>query len=124
KIEAGQLTLSINDYSMLDVVHTAVAAVESLAAEKQLKLDVEVSSGRPTAEGDERRLVQVLLNLLGNAIKFTEAGEVNVRVTAPDGTFLIAVSDTGPGISEADQAQIFDEFQQADSSSTKQKGGT
>src|SRR5690606_8723097 len=89
---------------------------------KQLKLDVEVSSDLPTAEGDERRLVQVLLNLLGNAIKFTEAGEVNVRVTAPDGTFLIAVSDTGPGISEADQAQIFDEFQQADSSSTKHKG--
>ena len=66
----------------------------------------------------------MLLNLLGNAIKFTEAGEVKVRVTAADGAFLVAVSDTGAGISEADQQKIFEEFQQADSSSTKQKGGT
>jgi signal transduction histidine kinase len=68
--------------------------------------------------------VQVLLNLLGNALKFTEAGEVTVRVTTADDAFLVAVSDSGPGISEADQEKIFEEFQQADSSSTKQKSGT
>jgi len=61
---------------------------------------------------------------VGNAIKFTETGEVGVRVTAPDGRFVVAVSDTGPGISEADQGKIFEEFQQVDSSSTRSKGGT
>ena len=84
----------------------------------------DVAPDLPIGRGDERRLAQVLLNLLGNAIKFTEAGEVRVRVTTADGTFLVAVSDTGSGISEEDQEKIFDEFQQADSSSTKQKGGT
>jgi signal transduction histidine kinase len=124
KIEAGQLILSIGDYSMQDVVYTAMTSVESLAAEKQLTLTVEVSPDLPIGKGDERRLVQVLLNLLGNALKFTEAGEVTVRVTTADDAFLVAVSDSGPGISEADQEKIFEEFQQADSSSTKQKGGT
>jgi signal transduction histidine kinase len=124
KIEAGQLTLSISDYSMMEVVHTAVASVESLAAEKQLTLSIELSPELPPGKGDERRLAQVLLNLLGNAIKFTDAGEIRVRVTASDGAFLVAVSDTGSGISEVDQAKIFEEFQQADSSSTKEKGGT
>jgi signal transduction histidine kinase len=124
KIEAGQLTLSMNDYSIQEVVYTAMTSVESLAAEKQLKLAVELSPDLPLARGDERRIVQVLLNLLGNAIKFTEAGEVTVRVTTVDAAFQVAVSDTGPGISEADQEKIFEEFQQADSSSTKQKGGT
>jgi signal transduction histidine kinase len=66
----------------------------------------------------------VLLNLVGNAIKFTEAGEVRVQVTATDDTYVVAIADTGPGIAEADQEKIFDEFHQADSSSTKQKGGT
>jgi signal transduction histidine kinase len=124
KIEAGQLTLSISEYSIQEAVYTAMTSVESLAAEKQLKLAVELSPNLPIARGDERRIVQVVLNLVGNAIKFTEAGEVKVRVTAADGTFIVAVSDTGPGISDEDQGKIFEEFQQADSSSTKQKGGT
>jgi len=124
KIEAGQLTLSLNEYSIKEVVYTAMTSVESLAAEKQLKMAVELGPDLPIGRGDERRIAQVLLNLVGNAIKFTEAGEVKVRVTTADGAFLVAVSDTGPGISAEDQARIFEEFQQADSSSTKQKGGT
>src|SRR5437588_11615396 len=76
------------------------------------------------ARGDERRIAQVLLNLVGNAIKFTDTGEVAVQASAANGAFTIAVRDTGPGVSEADQAKIFEEFQQADSSSTKKKGGT
>jgi signal transduction histidine kinase len=124
KIEAGQLTLSLNDYSMKEVVYTAMTSVESLAAEKHLQVSLELSPDLPIAKGDERRIVQVLLNLLGNAIKFTAAGEVKVRVAIADDAFLVAVSDTGAGISEADQEKIFEEFQQADSSSTKHKGGT
>jgi signal transduction histidine kinase len=66
----------------------------------------------------------VLLNLVGNAIKFTEVGEVRVEVNASDGHFRVAVADTGPGIAPEDQEKIFQEFQQVDSSSTRKKGGT
>jgi signal transduction histidine kinase len=124
KIEAGQLTLSLADYSIKQVVQTVLTAVEALAAEKALGLKVTLPPDLPPGRGDERRLTQVLLNLVGNAIKFTEAGEVRVEVTAADGDFRVAVADTGPGIAESDQQKIFEEFQQADSSPTRRKGGT
>jgi len=124
KIEAGQLNLTLDDYAMDNVVHTVVNNVESLAAEKDLRLTASVPDGLPVARGDEQRIAQALLNLLGNAIKFTDAGEVKLEVRAENGAFLVSVSDTGLGISEADQARIFDEFQQADGSDTRMKGGT
>ena len=124
KMEAGQLTLSLNEYSMAEVVYTVSTAVESLATEKGLALKVELAPELPQGKGDERRLAQVLLNLVGNAIKFTDAGAVQIQVTAADSIFTVAVADTGPGIAEADQQTIFGEFQQADSSSTRLKGGT
>ncbi len=78
----------------------------------------------PPGRGDDRRLTQVLLNLVGNAIKFTDQGEVVIRAAAADGSFNLSVRDTGPGISEADQAKLFQEFQQVDNSITRKKGGT
>jgi signal transduction histidine kinase len=66
----------------------------------------------------------VLLNLVGNAIKFTDEGEVAIRASAANGSFTVAVCDSGPGINPPDQDRIFEEFQQADSSSTRRKGGT
>jgi signal transduction histidine kinase len=124
KIEAGQLTLSLGDYSLGDVVNGVVAAVEPLAAEKHLAFRAEIAPDLPSGRGDERRLSQVLLNLVGNAIKFTDKGEVKIAASAADGSFTVAVRDTGPGIAASDQAKIFEEFQQADNSSTRQKGGT
>ena len=76
KIEAGQLTLSLTDYSLKEMVQTVFSAVEPLAAEKQLALKIDVPANLPKGHGDERRLTQVLLNLVGNAIKFTDAGEI------------------------------------------------
>ena len=78
----------------------------------------------PRGRGDERRLSQVLLNLLGNALKFTEAGEIRVKAGLEDGQFVVSVADTGPGISASDQARIFEAFQQVDNSLTRKKGGT
>ncbi len=124
KIEAGQLVLTLGDYAIKDVVHNVFGAVESLANNKNLALKVKLASNLPPAHGDERRLTQVLLNLVGNAIKFTDKGEVEIHASAANGSYTIAVRDTGPGIAEADQAKIFEEFQQADSSTTKEKGGT
>jgi signal transduction histidine kinase len=124
KIEAGQLTLSLGDYSLGQVVHVVVAAVEPLAAQKGLAFTIEITPDLPAGCGDERRLSQVLLNLVGNAIKFTDEGEVAIRASAANGAFTVSVCDTGPGISATDQAKIFEEFQQADSSITRKKGGT
>jgi PAS domain S-box-containing protein len=124
KIEAGPLPLALTNYSMSEAVQTAVTAVEPLASEKKLSLRVAVSPGLPWGKGDERRIIQVLLNLLGNAIKFTDVGEISVEATESDGVFLISVADTGPGIAEADQQKIFEEFHQAEGSKTSKKGGT
>jgi signal transduction histidine kinase len=124
KIEAGQLTLAVASYSLEDVVHGVVTSVESLATEKQLALKLDIPRNLPAGRGDERRIAQVLLNLVGNAIKFTEKGEVAIAASATNGSFNIAVRDTGPGISVADQVKIFEEFHQADNSATKTKGGT
>jgi signal transduction histidine kinase len=124
KIEAGQLTLHLSDYSFSDVVQEVVSSVGSLAAEKQLKLTVDVAPELPTGRGDERRITQVLLNLVGNAIKFTDKGKVTVQINASDGAFVAAVADTGPGIDKQDQERIFEEFQQSDSALTKGRTGT
>jgi signal transduction histidine kinase len=124
KIEAGQLVLNLNPYSMQELVLTAFNSVEALATEKKLELKAAVPPDLTAGKGDEQRIAQVLLNLLGNAIKFTEQGEIEVEVTASNETFLVSVSDTGPGISEADQKRIFEEFHQADGSSTREKGGS
>jgi signal transduction histidine kinase/HAMP domain-containing protein len=124
KIEAGQLTLSIVDYSLDEVVQGVFTSLEALAAEKRLAFKTEVASALPRGRGDERRIMQVLLNLTGNAIKFTDAGGVVIKACAQNGAFTIAVCDTGPGIRPADQARIFGEFQQGDASSTRAKGGS
>ena len=124
KIEAGQFTLDLADYSLQNVAQTVYNAVEPLALDKKLVFKAEVQSDLPPGRGDERRLTQVLLNLVGNAIKFTDAGEVVIKADASDGNFNLAVCDTGPGISTADQAKLFQEFQQADNSKTRKKEGT
>jgi signal transduction histidine kinase len=124
KIEAGQLVLVIEEYSVADMVAAALSATESLARAKNLKLGATVAPRLPTGAGDARRLTQVLLNLVGNAIKFTDKGGVEIRAVQVGDRFEISIADTGPGIAPADQARIFDEFQQVDNTSTRQKGGT
>jgi signal transduction histidine kinase len=124
KIEAGQLTLSLADYSLKEIVDGVIIALEPLAAAKRLAFKAELPADLPTGHGDERRISQVLLNLVGNAIKFTDEGEVAIRASAANGSFTVAVCDSGPGINPSDQDRIFEEFQQADSSSTRRKGGT
>ncbi len=123
KIEAGQLRLSLADYSVEELVNGVYTSVESLAAEKNLGLRIAVPPGLPPARGDERRLAQALFNLVGNAIKFTDEGEVRIEVEAKGDSYIFSVRDTGPGVDEADQTQIFQEFQQVDSSITREKGG-
>jgi signal transduction histidine kinase len=124
KIESGQFTLNMVEYALESVVETVRSATESLAQNKKLALKTEVAKSLPIGLGDEQRLTQVLLNLVGNAIKFTDSGEVRVTAKFVNGHFAVSVTDTGPGIPEEHQARIFDQFHQVDSSNTKAKGGT
>ena len=104
------------------MVQSVVSAVESLAAEKRLRLTVDVAPDLPVGRGDERRITQVLLNLVGNAIKFTEKGEVAVRV-ANSGRRVPGVGRRHRAGHRGSRSQkIFEEFQQVDSSSTRDQG--
>jgi len=124
KIESGQFTLNMAEYAIESIVETVRSATESLAQNKKLALKTEVVKSLPIGLGDEQRLTQVLLNLVGNAIKFTDTGEVRVTAKVVSGHFAVSVTDTGPGIPEEHQARIFEQFHQVDSSNTKAKGGT
>src|SRR5262249_41586063 len=124
KINSGQMRLVLDTYSMKSIVESVVATTMSLAQTKGLVLSADVPSDLPAGNGDERCLRQVLLNLVTNAIKFTDAGTVCVRVHAVNDDFNILVSDTGSGIPPEFQSQIFEDFVQVDNSITRQKGGT
>ena len=124
KIEAGQLVLELSDYCVQDIAQTVRSTLESLASDKKLAFKLELGPDLPPGHGDGRRLTQVLINLVGNAIKFTDAGEVAIKAEANNGAFCVSARDTGPGISATDQAKLFQEFQQADNAITRKKGGT
>jgi signal transduction histidine kinase len=124
KIESGQFSLNLGEYAIESVVETVRGATESLAETKKLALKTDVAKKLPVGLGDEQRLTQVLLNLVGNAIKFTDAGEVRITATATDGHFTVAVTDTGPGIPPQELNRVFEQFHQIDNSNTKAKGGT
>ncbi len=131
KIESGQLELEQVDFSLVDTVEEAVAMFAQPAEAKGLELAVQfVPHDAPLAlRGDPLRLRQVVCNLIGNALKFTESGEVVVRVqlqaqAAGEARVTIRVEDTGVGIASAAMDKIFDHFSQADGSTTRRYGGT
>jgi signal transduction histidine kinase len=116
--------LELSDYCVQDLAQTVRSTLEPLASDKKLAFKLELAPDLPLGHGDGRRLTQVLINLVGNAIKFTDAGEVAIKAEANNGAFHVSVRDTGPGISAADQTKLFQEFQQADNAITRKKGGT
>jgi signal transduction histidine kinase/HAMP domain-containing protein len=124
KIEAGELALNCEEYSLRSVVEIVVASTGSLAQAKRLALIADIPDDLPKGLGDARRLTQVLLNIVGNAIKFTEHGTVAISAAAMNDTFEIAIKDTGPGIAPNDRTHIFEAFHQLDNSTTRSKGGT
>ena len=130
KVEASQLELEQTGFSLHDHLEKVMEMVATRADEKGLALLCEIAPGMPNdLVGDPTRLRQVLLNLLGNAIKFTESGEVSLRVTQ-DGNFAVptalrfAVADTGIGIPSEKLGRVFERFTQADSSTTRRFGGS
>lgn len=130
KIEAGKIDLENIDFSMRETLESALKTLALRADEKKLELLCDIAPDVPeTMRGDSGRLRQIILNLVGNAIKFTERGEValQVRVDAQAGPYRVLhceVSDTGIGIPAEKQELIFAPFLQADSSTTRKYGGT
>jgi PAS domain S-box-containing protein len=130
KIEAGKLALETVDFNLRETVDETVELLAARAAGKNLELVAFVPLDLPIyLRGDPGRLRQILLNLLGNAIKFTETGEVGVHVSCEDKKdgdvrIRIEVTDTGIGLSPAEQERLFQPFSQADSSTTRRFGGT
>lgn len=130
KIEAGRMEIASVDFSPAEVLDDASAVVQIAARQKQLSLRLDVdASVPPVVNGDPARLRQVLVNLLGNAVKFTERGSVAVRLEsrpAADGRLDLcgSVADTGIGIAAEHQGVIFESFSQADGSTTRRFGGT
>ena len=130
KIEAGKLTLECVDFDIVTTVEEALDLLAARAHEKGLEIASEVSSEVPRAVvGDPGRLRQILVNLVGNAVKFTEKGEVTVRGSLLDEkeseiVVCFTVTDSGIGISPEVQGQLFQSFSQADGSTTRKYGGT
>ena len=127
KLEAGQVDIRPGPVAPARLVEEAVSMFETLAGDRGLALSVEGAGDLPACVAlDEDRVRQVLLNLIGNAVKFTEAGGVTVRVrwSAADGELLCQVRDTGPGIASGEMARLFQRFSQVDDSLTRKQGGT
>jgi len=109
---------------MVDVTDEALELVRPHADEKGLAVRTLLPAGLPNVWADRARVRQILANMLANAVKFTERGSVTVSASAAEGWVTMSVADTGVGISPEAQAYVFDEFRQADSSTTRRYGGT
>jgi len=124
KIEAGRMELALGDYAVEDVVATVRASLRSIAEDKGLELVTDVEPDLPIAHGDAKRLTQCLLNLVGNALKFTHEGRVVVGVERLGDQLRYRVSDTGIGIPPEKLDEVFDQFRQVDTTTTRDFGGT
>lgn len=123
RIESGRLEIAVREFDVASLVADVVTIIHPLAEAKSLEFTAEVPDGPFWVRGDEARLRQILINLLGNAVKFTDKGRVALTVT-PGETWRFVVSDTGPGISAEDLGRIFEPFEQVGSGMARRHGGT
>jgi len=124
KIEAGQLTIQRAPFPLPLAIDKAMQTVTPLARSKNLQLTCQIAPEVGEFVGDQRRVEQILLNLLGNAIKFTEQGQIALRCTCEPGWVVISVQDTGCGIAEEDRATVFRPFRQLDTGLARKHEGT
>ncbi|HLZ48322.1 MAG TPA: ATP-binding protein, partial [Candidatus Limnocylindria bacterium] len=124
KIEAGRMELNVEEVDIRPIVEDVVALVRPQSDAKELEVRTSLPTDLPPILADRARFRQVLVNLMSNAVKFTDKGSVIVRATSGDGWVTVSVADSGIGISVEAQAYIFDEFRQADASTTRRYGGT
>jgi CheY-like chemotaxis protein len=124
KIEAGKIDLEYRSFDLARTIETSIEILSPKAEEKDIGLEADTRSLPDAIVGDETRVRQIILNLVGNAVKFTEKGGVTVVATYQNDFVVIRVKDSGIGISEENQKKLFQPFSQADSSTTRKYGGT
>ncbi len=124
KIEAGKFTWNMESLSVQDVIERATAATSSLFEAKKLTLVQNIEPGLPEITGDRDRLIQVVINLISNAVKFTDSGSVTCSAALRDGDIVVSVTDSGIGIALSDQPKVFEKFKQVGDTLTDKPKGT
>ena len=124
KIEAGQMQWNMDNLAITEVIDRAFAATSALFEQKGLLLVQEIASDMPNVYGDRDRLIQVVINLISNAVKFTERGSITCRVKQDNQSIMVSVIDQGVGISESDQPKVFEKFKQVGDTLTDKPQGT
>jgi PAS domain S-box-containing protein len=129
KIEAGKMELAFDEVNMADLISSVMSTASGLVKDKAIKLVRNIHGELPMVRADAIRVRQILLNLLSNAAKFTDEGEITVDASVQPGPagrseILVSVTDTGPGIGPEDQAKLFQPFSQVDDSPTRKTGGS
>jgi signal transduction histidine kinase/DNA-binding response OmpR family regulator len=124
KIEAGKFTWNMSKVSIEDVIERAIAATASLFEAKKLQLIRDIEPGLPQITGDQDRLIQVVINLISNAVKFTDAGSIALAAHAKGSELVVSVRDSGIGIAPADQPKVFERFKQVGDTLTDKPKGT
>ena len=124
KLQKQQLELKLKPVDLLQLSETSLALLKPLLADKPIKLHHTLPKDLPLVEGDADRIQQILLNLLGNALKFTESGEVVLSAVVQNGWIELAVADTGIGVPREKQEKVFEAFEQGDASTERTYGGT
>jgi len=129
KIEAGKMELAFDEVNMSDITNSVLSTMSGLVKDKPVQLKAEIEPNLPTVRADTIRIRQVMINLLSNAAKFTDEGNIIVRVNTQTGEtrrreMRVSVIDSGPGISAEDQKKLFQAFSQVDDSPTRKTGGT
>jgi signal transduction histidine kinase len=124
KIDAGKMEVSADTFRVEDIINMTTATVEPLLKDGRVRIVRNIASGLPPLKTDRDKLKQILFNLLSNAAKFTEQGEIRVSAVRENGNLKLAVSDTGIGMNPAALEHIFEEFQQAEKTTASKYGGT
>jgi PAS domain S-box-containing protein len=129
KIEAGKMELAFDEVNIVDVTNSVLSSMTGLIKDKPIQMKRIIEPNLPTVRADAIRIRQVIINLLSNAAKFTDEGDIVVEVGLKPGSsgrneMRISVTDTGPGISKQDQTKLFQPFSQVDDSPTRKTGGT
>ncbi len=124
KIEAGRMELRVEPVQVEELIQGTLSSIEPTLKQDHVRLVRDIAPGIPTLNTDRDKLRQIILNLLGNAVKFTEEGEIKVSASQQNGSFRLAVADTGIGIENGELDHIFEEFRQGEMSGNMNYGGT
>ena len=124
KIEAGKMQWNMDSLDISEVIDRAFAATSALFEQKSLELVKEIDLDLPKIQGDKDRLIQVVINLISNAVKFTDKGCITCQVKQNDKSIVVSVTDQGVGISESDQPKVFEKFKQVGDTLTDKPQGT